>query len=145
MSLPSPNLKQSQPVESGSFVAGSTTPKVSLGRLAIMGLIVSALLLAVNGFVCATCGYFFGIQGWLIWQVIPGSLPLAFVLTTVLGFRYSNPLLRAVYTLSAIWVGGLNFAFAAAGACWIADIPDWLARSFSLTVSCGWVSNFVMV
>ncbi|HKB89207.1 MAG TPA: hypothetical protein VKC60_01690, partial [Opitutaceae bacterium] len=76
--------------------------------------IASTLMLTVNGFVCATLSRFLGISGWLIWQVVPGSLPIAFIAASLVGFRYSNPFLRLVYAVSATWLGTLNFAFFAA-------------------------------
>jgi predicted MPP superfamily phosphohydrolase len=93
----------------------------------VMAVIVSTILLMANGFVCATLSHFFGIAGWLIWQAIPGSLPIAFIATTIVGFRHSNPFQRIIYAVSATWLGALNFAFFAAVACWIFSLPDWLA------------------
>jgi predicted MPP superfamily phosphohydrolase len=95
-------------------------------RLIIVALVISAFLLTVNAFVCATAAHFFGIQGWPAWQAIPGVLALAFVAASILGFRYSNPLLQAVYAISASWIGALNFAFFAAVFCWLAGGIVWL-------------------
>jgi predicted MPP superfamily phosphohydrolase len=102
-------------------------PTFPVRRLIRIMLIVPVILLTVNGFVCATAGHFFGIRGWLAWQVIPGFLAIAFIAATIAGFRYSNPLLRLVYAVSAAWLGALNFAFFAAAACWLLAFPDWLA------------------
>jgi predicted MPP superfamily phosphohydrolase len=103
-------------------------------------LIVPVILLAVNGFVCATAGHFFGIPGWLVWQVIPGLLAIAFIAATIAGFRYSNPVLRLVYAVSAAWLGALNFAFFAAAACWLISFPDgllgWPVPRFDLAAVC---------
>jgi predicted MPP superfamily phosphohydrolase len=93
----------------------------------VMVLIILTILLMVNGFVCATLSHFLGISGWLTWQAIPASLPIAFIATTIVGFRYSNLVLRIIYAVSAAWLGALNFAFFAAVACWIFSLPDWLA------------------
>jgi predicted MPP superfamily phosphohydrolase len=101
--------------------------------------IVPAILLTVNGFVCATLSHFLGLSGWLTWQVIPGILPLAFIAATIAGFRYSNLFLRIVYAVSAAWLGALNFAFFAAVACWLISLPDrlagWPVDRFDLAVS----------
>jgi predicted MPP superfamily phosphohydrolase len=88
-------------------------------RLAGIASFILAFLLLVNGLVCATFAYFLGLSGWLLWQAVPASLVGAFVATSILGFRYSNPLLRSLYTISAAWLGALNFAFFAAAACWV--------------------------
>ena len=89
--------------------------------------IVPAILLTVNGLVCATLSHFLGIPGWLAWQAVPGLLPIAFIAATIAGFRYSNWFLRLVYAVSAAWLGILNFAFFAAVACWLISLPDGLA------------------
>jgi predicted MPP superfamily phosphohydrolase len=105
-----------------------------------MMLIVPAILLVVNGLVCATAGHFFGIPGWLAWQVIPGFVEIAFIAATIAGFRYSNLFLRLVYAVSATWLGALNFAFFAAAACWLISLPDWLlgwpVSRFDLAAAC---------
>jgi predicted MPP superfamily phosphohydrolase len=93
----------------------------------VMVVIVSVILLTVNGFVCATLSRFLGMPGWLIWQAIPGAVSIVFIAVTIVGFRYFNPFLRVVYAVSAAWLGVLNFAFFAAAACWIFSLPDRLA------------------
>jgi uncharacterized protein len=97
-----------------------------LRRIIRFGTIVSTILLATNAYVCGAVAHFFGIPGWLFWQAIPGALAVAFIATTIIGFRYSNPLLRLVYGVSAAWLGVLNFAFFAAIACWTLDGILWL-------------------
>ena len=92
-----------------------------------MAVTVVIILLTVNAVVCATLSSFLGISGWLIWQVIPGSLSIAFIATTLVDFRFSNQLLRITYAISAAWLGTLNFAFFAAVACWLFSLPDWFA------------------
>ncbi len=122
----SPSATQSAP-SATSPVSESTAREFPARRLIVMVGIISAILLTVNAFICATLGHFLGIPGWLAWQAIPAAFPIAFIGATIVGFRYSNPLLRVVYAVSAAWLGALNFAFFAAIACWIAAIPDALA------------------
>jgi len=50
----------------------STAQVFPARRLIRIIAIVPAILLTVNGFVCATLSHFLGISGWLIWQAIPG-------------------------------------------------------------------------
>jgi predicted MPP superfamily phosphohydrolase len=102
---------------------------IPMRRIVRFATTVLFILLFVNGLVCATASYFFSLPGWLVWQGLPGSLAAAFVLTSILGFRYSNPLLRLIYTVSAAWLGALNFAFFAAVACWIVYGIVLLARA----------------
>jgi predicted MPP superfamily phosphohydrolase len=107
--------------------AESTGRAFTRRRLIRIAIIVPAILLTVNAFVCATLSHFLDISGWLIWQAIPGGLALAFIAATIAGFRYSNLFLRLTYAVSAAWLGALNFAFFAAAACWLISIPDRLA------------------
>lgn len=114
--------RRTQVPESSALPASSSPPgHGGLRRILRFGIVVSAILLGVNAFVCATWSYFFGMRGWLAWQAIPGALAVAFIVTTIVGFRLSNSLLRFVYAVSAAWLGALNYAFFAALACWLAD------------------------
>jgi predicted MPP superfamily phosphohydrolase len=111
----------------GSPTAPGPVPSdFTLGRIVRFGLFVAAILLSANAYTCATWGYFFGVRGWIFWQVPPGLPVIAFILATVLRFRYAHPALTLVYAFSAAWVGALNFAFLAAVACWIAALIAWL-------------------
>ena len=92
-----------------------------------MIVVVAAILLSVNAFVCATLGHFLGLRGWFLWQALPALFPIAFIAVTIISFRHSNPFLRTIYTVSAAWLGALNFAFFAAVACWVFSLPDRLA------------------
>ena len=51
-------------------------------------------------------------------KIALGVLSLSFVSASVLAFRYTNPLLRAFYRASAVWVGLLSFLFVAAVGTW---------------------------
>jgi predicted MPP superfamily phosphohydrolase len=95
-------------------------------RLITFALVVSTFLLLANAFVCGTAGFFFGIGAWAVWQAVPAVLALAFIASSILGFRYSHPLLRAVYGVSAAWLGALNLLFFAAVGCWIIGGIIWL-------------------
>jgi hypothetical protein len=44
-------------------------------------------------------------------------LSVSFVIASLLAFRYSNILIRAFYTISAVWLGMLSFFFLAALSC----------------------------
>ncbi|HEY1659788.1 MAG TPA: metallophosphoesterase [Candidatus Sulfotelmatobacter sp.] len=47
-----------------------------------------------------------------------GLLSVSFVTASLAAFRYTNPLLRAFYRASAVWLGLLSFLFVAAVASW---------------------------
>jgi predicted MPP superfamily phosphohydrolase len=121
MSGPVPNVEEEHiaPAVSPAPVVPRVFP---LRRIVRFGSIVSTILLSANALVCATLGYFLGIPGWMVWQVIPGALAISFIPTTILRFRSANPALRIVYALSASWLGALNFAFFAALTCWVVEI-----------------------
>lgn len=110
-----------------------------LRRIAGIAVFIWLFLLLISGFVWGTWSHFFGAPEWLAWQTISGALVTTFLATSLLGFRYSNPLLRGAYALSAAWLGGLNFAFFAAMTCWIAYGVDLL---FGAPLSRPWISIF---
>src|SRR5581483_8313800 len=82
-------------------------------------IVIPAILLAANGFVCATWNHFSGTTAMPAWQFVSFALILTFIGATILGFRYSNFALRFVYRISAVWLGVLSFSFFAACAVWI--------------------------
>ena len=47
-------------------------------------------------------------------------LAFSFVVAALLSFKYSNPLVTAIYELAATWLGFLNFLFFAACITWLA-------------------------
>src|SRR5260370_28326186 len=53
---------------------------------------------------------------WL--KVTVGVLSASFVAATLLAFRYSNPTVRTLYRIAAVWLGIVRFLFFAAGASW---------------------------
>jgi hypothetical protein len=48
-------------------------------------------------------------------------LSVSFVISGVLGFRFSSPVVSFLYTAAATWLGFLNFFFWGACLCWAAD------------------------
>jgi uncharacterized protein len=52
-------------------------------------------------------------------QVIVGILSISFLAASILAFRYSNLVVRSLYTIAAVWLGTASFAFLAACACWV--------------------------
>ena len=93
-------------------------------RIAIFVAVVQAVLFAGHFFLYETLARFWISAGGsnaatgtaLAWTV--GILSVSFVSTSVLAWRYTNGLLRAFYTLAAIWLGLFSFLFFAACACW---------------------------
>ena len=101
-------------------------------RIAIFVSIIQAILFAAHWFVYATWMNFIGAahsEGVPAAKIVVFLLSTSFVITSLLAFRYSNILIRILYTLSAVWLGMLSFFFLAAGLSWIAYAG---AVSFSL-------------
>jgi hypothetical protein len=92
-------------------------------RIAKFATGVGAILLLANGFVWATWGHFTGMRGWGIAGIVSSIVSVTFVGTTLIGFRYTHPVLRMAYAISAAWIGALNYAVFAALACWIIGGP----------------------
>lgn len=84
---------------------------------------VQALLLAGHWFVYETWVHFSPpatLPQTRALEIAFALLSVSFVASSMLAFRYRNYLVRAVYGLSAMWMGTLNFLAIAACACWIA-------------------------
>ena len=54
---------------------------------------------------------------WL--KVTVGVLSVSFLTASLLAFRYSNPTVRTLYRIAAVWLGTVSFLFFAAGASWV--------------------------
>ncbi len=48
-------------------------------------------------------------------------LSVIFIIATILGFRFSNPLVKFIYWIASIWLGVANFLFVGACVAWLAD------------------------
>ena len=117
---------------------GQVAPQFfTLREVAVFGSLMSLILLSANALVCATWSYFFGLPGWMVWQIVPGALAFAFVPATMLRFRSNHPALRVVYALAASWLGALNFGVFASVACWIADA---VVSMTSIPLSRPWIA-----
>ncbi len=55
---------------------------------------------------------------WL--KVTVGALSVSFLAATLLAFRYSNPAVRTLYRIAAVWLGIVSFLFLAACGSWLA-------------------------
>ncbi len=125
MSAPVPEV-QEEHVLPGVSPKPADERHFPLKRIVRFGSFVSTVLLLVNALVCATWSAFFHVPGWIVWQMFPAGLALAFIPTTILRFRSNHPALRIVYALCASWLGALNFAFFAALACQTGEVAAWL-------------------
>lgn len=92
-------------------------------RIAIFVSVVQSFLFFGHWFVYETWTSFWGMPA------SPAKLRLAmsllsvsFVVTSFLAFRYSNLLVRILYTVAVVWLGFASFFFFASWACWIIDL-----------------------
>lgn len=96
-------------------------------RIPFFAIIVAAILLVANSFVCAIWRLFFGMPGWPEWQLVFALPALAFVPVTILSLRRSGLWVQILYAICSVWVGFLNFFFFAAVLCCIVDGTSRLA------------------
>lgn len=91
-------------------------------RISTFIAIVQSVLLLVHLAIYATWTFFLGpfdsIQR-LELRVALAILSVSFVAASLLARLYSNWMVRAVYTVAAVWLGLVNFFFLAVCACWI--------------------------
>jgi predicted MPP superfamily phosphohydrolase len=91
-------------------------------RIPVFIAIVQSILLLVHLVLFVTWTFFWGAMNpsaLLEFRIALAILSVSFVGASLLGFRYSNVLVRIFYTLAAVWLGLVNFFFMAACACWV--------------------------
>src|SRR4030065_2518546 len=84
--------------------------------------IVQSILFLGPWFLYRTLVRFFGVTSparLLTLKVVLGLLSVSLVLTSFLAFRYSNVLVRCLYTTAASWFGSLYLIILASMLCWI--------------------------
>ncbi len=116
LDLPSEGL-DNYPV--GEVKAPRRPVRTRSGRIARMVGLLGGITLLANGGVWATWNHFSAASVPFGWAVFSAGLSLSFIAASLLGFRYAHPVLRTVYTLSATWLGALNYGIFAAVACWL--------------------------
>jgi len=91
--------------------------------------IIQSILFLTHFFIYKT--WTFAIAGgeissaWL--KVTMGLLAVSFLGATLLAFRFTNPAVRALYRIAAVWLGIVSFLFFAACASWIVFGIAWIA------------------
>ena len=91
-------------------------------RIAVFVLIIQSILFLIHFYFYATWTFFRDDarpQHHLTLQLAIAILSVSFVAASLLAFRSSNWLVRIYYTISAVWLGFVNFGFLSACACWI--------------------------
>jgi uncharacterized protein len=91
-------------------------------RITVFISIVQAILLVTHLFLYETWIFFHGIpdssQAFAL-KIALSILSVSFVAASLLAQKYFNPLVRASYTIAAVWLGLVNFFFLAACASWL--------------------------
>ena len=90
-------------------------------RITVFIAVVQAILFVTHLFLYATWIFFWGAvdSSLLEVRVVMVFLSISFVAASLLAFKFSNIPVRIFYTLSAVWLGLVNFLFLAACACWV--------------------------
>ncbi|MGH9681464.1 MAG: metallophosphoesterase, partial [Candidatus Acidiferrales bacterium] len=95
-------------------------------RISAFIAIVQSILLLVYLALYGTLLFFFGPlrpSGRIELGIALVILSVSFVAASLLAHLYVNWLVRAVYALSAVWLGFITFFFLAACACWAVYLP----------------------
>ena len=94
--------------------------------------IFQTVLIAVHGFLFLTWVYFWAphvdgasqrydfrpLSHWRL-LIALGILSVSFLATSLIGFRFTNVILRVVYRTTAVWLGFVNYAFFSSALCWL--------------------------
>ena len=91
-------------------------------RIATFVVIAQLILFLAHGFVYWTWLSFFGYPDPLASssaKIVLAVLSVSFIVASLIGFRYSNFLIRVFYTITAVWMALLNFLLLAAFLSWV--------------------------
>ena len=91
-------------------------------RISVFVSIIQTILLLGHLFLYETWVFFHGVTGSsqsFALKIVLSILSVSFVTASLLAHNYFNPLVRAFYTIAAVWLGLVNFFFLAACAIWM--------------------------
>jgi uncharacterized protein len=82
--------------------------------------VVQAILFLTHFLIYETWTFAASGEAAALWvKVTVGALSVSFLGTSLLAFRYTNPIVRTLYRIAAVWLGIVSFLFFAAGASWV--------------------------
>src|SRR5260370_297634 len=83
--------------------------------------VVQTILFLTHFFIYKTWTFALtGNEATALWlRMTVSVLSVSFLGTSLLAFRYSNPTIRALYRIAAVWLGIVSFLFFAAGVAWV--------------------------
>jgi predicted MPP superfamily phosphohydrolase len=90
-------------------------------RAGLIGLIavIQSILFLTHFFIYKTWTFAAGGSEGFAWlSVAVGVLSVSFLAASLLAFRFTNPAVRALYRIAAVWLGIVSFLFFAAVASW---------------------------
>src|SRR6266436_853830 len=92
--------------------------------------VVQTILFLTHFFIYKTWTFALtGNEATALWlRMTVAALSVSFLGTSLLAFRYSNPTIRTLYRIAAVWLGIVSFLFFAAGASWAVFGVTQLAR-----------------
>src|SRR5215472_15066364 len=65
------------------------------------------------------------VTGGLWLKIVLGILSVSFLVASLLAWRYTGAVVRAIYKVAAVWLGLLSFLFVAAAIAWLALGVTW--------------------
>jgi len=95
-------------------------------RIAVFAGVVQAIFLLGHWFLYETWVALFvvrSVEAVAVLQAAMVIMAFSFVASTLLAFRYNNALVRAYYTLAAVWTGFFSFFLYAGCLCWVVMMP----------------------
>jgi predicted MPP superfamily phosphohydrolase len=96
-------------------------------RIAVFIIVIQSILFLTHWFIYTTWTDFRAIPdppGITPLQAVLALLSVSFIAASLLAFRYFNMFVRLFYTISAVWLGMVNFLFLAACLCWTIYLAD---------------------
>src|ERR1700746_231809 len=82
--------------------------------------VVQATLFVTHFFIYKTWTFAAPWGSTALWLTVTvGALSVSFLAASLLAFRYSNPTVRTLYRIAAVWLGIVSFLFFTAGASWV--------------------------
>jgi uncharacterized protein len=97
-------------------------------RLIRFIVVVQSILFLAHFFLYETWTFSAGGSRGLGLKLAVGLLSVSFMAASLLAFRYTNPVVRALYRGAAVWMGLLSFLLAAAAGTWVVFGLGWLFK-----------------
>jgi uncharacterized protein len=105
--------------------APAQSPSTRRSRLVIAIAVLQSVLFAIHYVLYASWLFFWGkpelLQARAL-QIALAVLSVSFVAASFLAHEFFSPVVRAIYTVAAGWLGFVNYFFFAACACWVVYI-----------------------